>query len=90
MHSVESILWILIFSQLWMCDMILSCDAGKGSEPQLPVSHMIMKANNWYIYNHSIPIYPFSYFSTVFNNLHENSSILYYKIGFVLDDFAHL
>ena len=73
-----------------MCAMRLSCDAGKGSEPQLPVSHMTMMANNWYIYNHSVPICPFSYFSTVFNNLHENSSILYYKIGLVLDDFAQL
>lgn len=28
---------------------------GGGSKPELPVSHMTLRANNQYTYNHSVP-----------------------------------
>ena len=33
-----------------------TCDAGQGNNPRLPVSHVIMRINNQYIYNHSISL----------------------------------
>lgn len=34
------------FPGLVICSRMLSCDAGQGSEPQLPVSHTITRVNN--------------------------------------------
>lgn len=44
-HSVETELWILIFSG---ARHTLSWCWAAGSEPQLPVSHMVTMVNNWY------------------------------------------
>ena len=56
MHSVEVILWILIFPGLGICSIILSRDAGswQKSEPQLPIIHEIMRVNNQYTCNHAV------------------------------------
>ena len=78
-HSVETVLSILIFCRLVICGMILSPDAGQWQQPQLPVSHTITRANHRCTYSHSVPIQPFL-----------RSSTLYYKIGFVFDDFVQL
>ena len=47
-HLVKTMLWIFTFSGLLISSMILSHDARFSSEPQLPVSHMIMRVNNLY------------------------------------------
>ena len=63
------------------------CDDG---QQQFPVSLAIMKENNQNTYNHSVyPAILFFTFSTIFNKLHEYST-LYYKIDFVFDDCAYL
>ena len=57
-------------------------------------SHGIGDVKNPYIYNHSVPIKPFcvSQNAMVQHSIQQITwdSILYYKIGFVLDDFAKL
>lgn len=55
-HLVQILLWNLIF--YWARDtwhntrMIL----GSSSDPQLPISQMVMSLNYWYPYNHPISI----------------------------------
>ena len=63
---------------------------GTGSEEvQLPVSHEIMRVNNRYTSNHFVPIQPFCFSSSVeYSISYMRYSAVYYKIGFVLDDFA--
>ena len=69
---------MLIFP--WASDRhtILSCVAGQGQDPQLPVSHVTMRAHNQYTDNHSVPTQPFWFFifNTVFNKLYEIFSTL--------------
>lgn len=62
---------------------------GRGSEPQLLVSHLITKVNDQYTYNHSEPIQPL-YVSVSLRHSMNNMrySTLNYIIGFVLDDTA--
>lgn len=64
---------------------------GSCSELQLPVSHMMEGVNNQYTYNHSVPVQP-SYFSLLvqYSVNFTTYSTLYYKIGFVLDDFPQM
>lgn len=59
-----------------------------GSELQLPASHAVVRVNNLQpLCTHTAVL--FFTFSTVLNKLHEIINI-YYKIGFVLEDFAQL
>ena len=55
---------------LVICGTICSCNAGQGSEPQLPVSHAIRRVNNQYAY------ILFFTFSRVFSKLHETFNTL--------------
>ena len=64
---------------------------GSGSELQLPVNHVIMRVNNQYTYNRSVPTQPFCYsLSVQYTINYMRHSTLYYKRGFVLNDFAQL
>ena len=63
----------------------LSLMLGSGSEPKLPVSHQVTRVNN--------PIHLQSFCSSISVEYLINYmrySTLYYKTGFVLDDFAQL
>ena len=82
MHSVEIVLWILIFSQerdvVWYSLMLL-----------LPVSHTVTKVSNQHHYLHSVPIQPFCFsLSVQYSITYMSYSTLYYKIGSVLDENA--
>ena len=70
------------FSGLVMCDVTLSPDAGQWQR-QLPVSNHEGKQQSVCTQTSIL----FFTFSAVFNKLHET---LYYKTGFMLDDFAQL
>ena len=59
-----------------------TCDAGQGNTPRLPVSHVIMRINNQYIYNHSISHFQYSTQQITWNIQH--------NIDFMLNDFAQL
>ena len=62
---------------------------GSGNEPQLPVSHTIKRVNNRYTYDHCTPRQPFCFSLPVeYSMNYMRYSTLYYKVGFVLDDFA--
>ena len=64
---------------------------GFGRQPQLPVSQEIAGVNNPYTYNHSVPSQPFCFSLSVQCPIHDIIySTFYYKIGFVLHDFAQL
>ena len=59
--------------------------------PQLQVIHAIRKVNNQYTYSHSVPTQPFSVSLSVLYSINYIRYLtLYYKIGFVLEDFAQL
>ena len=76
-----------LFPELAIYGMILSHDAG----PWPPVSHPTMRINSQYTYNHSVPTQPFWFsISVQYSINYMRHSTLYYKIGFVLDDFAQL
>ena len=65
---------------------------GSGGKPELPVSDSITRVNNQNIYNSSVSRQPF-FFSFTFGTISINYmkySILYNKIGFVLDKYAQL
>lgn len=64
---------------------------GSGSEPQLPVSHMVNKINNRYTYDHSVFIQTFC-FSLLVQYLinYICYSTLSYTIGFGLADSVKL
>ena len=91
-HSVEVILWIFIFPGLGICSILLSHDTGQcqKSEPQLPVSHWIMRVNNQYTYNHAVSIQTscFSLLVQHSTNYLKYSTLL--KNRLVLDDFVQL
>ena len=64
---------------------------GRARKPQLPFHLEIMRVNNRYAYNHSGPVWPFcSLLLVQYLINYMRNSILYYKIGFVLDSFAQL
>ena len=64
---------------------------GRGIEPQLPISHRLVRVNNQYTYNHSVPRQPISFsLSVQYSIKYMRDSTLDYKTGFVLDDFAQL
>ena len=68
---------------------MLSHDAGQ--KPQLPVSPAITRVNNPYTDSHSVPRQPCCFsFSVQYSINYTRPSTLYYKIGFVLDDFVQL
>ena len=56
-----------------------------GNHTVLPVSHLSWRVNTGTLRNILVLT-----FSIVFNKLHMRNSALYYKTGFVLDDFAQL
>ena len=70
-----------------------SRDMGSGIRPQLPISHTIRRGDNptnilkaiLYPYNSSVFSPPVQYSIN-----YMRYSILYYKISFVVDDFAQL
>ena len=75
--------------RLAICNTILSGDAGQLQGPQLTLGHRIMRVHDEYTYNHSVPIQLFCFsLSVQYSINYIKYSTLYYKIGFVLDDFA--
>lgn len=64
---------------------------GIGSELQLPANHTVIKVNNRYTYNHSVPTQPFCFSLLKQYSINYISySTLYLKIGFVLYDSVQL
>ena len=62
---------------------------GRGSEPELPLSHTDMRGNNRYTKNYPVLRQPFCLsLSVLYSTNYTRYPILYYKIGFVLHDFA--
>lgn len=62
-----------------------------GSEPQLPVSHVVTRINHWYTYKHSVPIQPSCFsLSIQYSVDYMRYSAVYSKIGIEVDDFAVL
>ena len=88
-HTLNSEFWS--FLGLVVCSTIVSCDKGSGSEPHLPIKYAVTGVKNWYTYNHSVPRQPFWFSSLAWHSInHMRYTILYYKFGFVLGDFAKL
>ena len=90
--SRDYILNFEFFFFSWASDMwndILSwCWAAAASCPR---SALWSGSNNWYTHSHSAPRQSFCFRLSVWYSINcMNYSTLYYKIGFVLDDFAPL
>lgn len=85
-HSIQTLLWILIFSQAECCrDSILVL----VSETQLSVIPTITRINKQYSYNHSVPIQPFCFSLPVqYSVNHFKYSTIYYKIIFIVNWFC--
>ena len=75
--------WLVICSVVRYSLLMLN----SGSEPQLPISCAIKTVNNQYTYN--IQLFCLS-LPVQYSVNYMRYSTLYYKIGFVLDDFAQL
>ena len=76
------------YFQFWsFCRLVWCCASSERSPSQL----CNPRVNNWYTYNHSVPIQPVSFSLSVQHLInYMNYSKLNYKVGFVLDDFAQL
>ena len=82
--------WFLLFSRLMIWGMTLSW-GWAGQQPQLSISHLVTRANNQYTDNYCVPRQPFCFsLSVQYSINYMRYSTLYYKIDFVLDDFAQL
>ena len=74
--------WILIF--FW------ANSAGQGVSTA-PVTHTMMNGNNQYTRNHPVLRLPFCFTLPVWYSINcTRGATLYYKVGFVLGDFAQL
>jgi len=72
-------------------NLVHSVILGSSSKLQLLVSHTITRVNSQCIYSHSVPKQSFYFsLSAQYSINCMTYSILYYKIGFMLDDFAQL
>ena len=69
--------------------MTLSQDAAQWQQAAAP-RHTIMRVNNQHTYSHFIPINHCFSLSVEYEIHYVGYLTLYYKIGFVLDNFAQL
>lgn len=80
--TLNSELWF--FPRLVICGRIF-CDAGGRRELYLTVNQAVRNINNWYAYNHFVPLQPFSFSLLVQYSINYiRYSTVYYKIWFML------
>ena len=91
MHSAGTVLQILnfdLFQALVVCGTILSYDAGQWQQAHSSrTARRLLVANNEYTYKQSVLRQPLC-FHFRFSINYMRHSTLYYKIAFVLDEFA--